>query len=62
MTVPSISCPCCGFAMKPIWYKEKEIDKYGIPTGRMYRACSYLLCEMCGHRETVDSSFDDNHK
>jgi len=28
-----ISCPSCGFIMKPVWYLEKELDTHGIPTG-----------------------------
>ena len=62
MTVPSISCPSCGFTMQPVWYREKELDAHGIPTGRTYKACSCLLCEACGHSETVDDSFDESYK
>lgn len=54
MTVPNISCPSCGFTMQPVWYREKELDAHGIPTGRTYKAC--------GHRETVDNSFDESYK
>lgn len=35
MTVPNISCPSCGFTMQPVWYREKELDAHGIPTGRI---------------------------
>lgn len=45
MTVPNISCPSCGFTMQPVWYREKELDAHGIPTGRTYKACSCLLCD-----------------
>lgn len=38
-----ISCPSCGFIMKPVWYLEKELDTHGIPTGRTHKACSCLL-------------------
>ena len=62
MTVPNISCPSCGFTMQPVWYREKELDAHGIPTGRTYKACSFLLCEACGHKETVDGSFDESYK
>lgn len=55
-------CPYCGFAMGPVWYLEKELDTHGIPTGRTYKACSCLLCDSCGYRETVDGSFDELHK
>lgn len=54
-----ISCPSCGFIMKPVWYLEKELDTHGIPTGRTHKACSCLLCDSCGHKETVDGSFDE---
>lgn len=43
MTVPNISCPSCGFIMKPVWYLEKKLDTRGIPTGRTHKACSCLL-------------------
>lgn len=62
MTVPNIFCPSCGFAMQPVWYREKELDVHGIPTGRTYKACSCLLCDSCGHKETVDGSFDEPYK
>lgn len=52
----------CGFIMKPVWYLEKELDTHGIPTGRTHKACSCLLCDSCGHKETVDSSFDEPYK
>lgn len=48
--------------MKPVWYMEKELDAHGIPTGRTHKACNCLLCEMCGHKETVDGSFDEPYK
>lgn len=57
-----ISCPSCGFIMKPVWYLEKELDTHGIPTGRTHKACSCLLCDSCGHKETVDGSFDEPYK
>lgn len=44
------------------WYREKELDVHGIPTGRTYKACSCLLCNSCGHKETVDGSFDEPYK
>ena len=47
---------------REVWYREKELDAHGIPTGRTYKACSCLLCEACGHRETVDNSFDESYK
>jgi len=62
MTVPNIPCPSCGFTMQPVWYREKELDAHGIPTGRTYKACSCLLCDSCGHKETVDGSFDEPYK
>ena len=62
MTVPSISCPFCGITMQAVWYREKELDAHGIPTGRTYKACSCLLCDSCGYRETVDNSFDASYK
>ena len=60
--IPYISCPSCGFIMKPVWYLEKELDTHGIPTGRTHKACSCLLCDSCGHKETVDGSFDEPSK
>lgn len=62
MPNPCIPCPTCGFTMKPVWYMEKELDAHGIPTGRTHKACNRLLCEMCGHKETVDGSFDEPYK
>lgn len=47
---------------KSVWYREKELDAHGIPTGRTYKACSCLLCDSCGYRETVDNSFDESYK
>lgn len=62
MTIPSIPCPSCDFTLKPVWYLEKELDTHGIPTGRTHKACSCLLCDSCGHKETVDGSFDEPYK
>ena len=71
MTVPSISCPFCGITMQAVWYREKELDAHGIPTGRicanysckaLHFSCSCLLCDSCGYRETVDNSFDESYK
>lgn len=62
MPNPCIPCPMCGFTMKPVWYLEKELDNHSIPTGRTHKACSCLLCDSCGHKETVDSSFDEPYK
>ena len=56
MTVPSISCPSCGFTMQPVWYREKELDAHGIPTGRTY--IDYDLDD--GDRIMVDDSFYDD--
>lgn len=58
----TLSSPSQLAYMQPVWYREKELDAHGIPTGRTYKACSCLLCEVCGHRETVDSSFDESYK
>lgn len=54
-----ISCPSCGFIMKPVWYLEKELDTHGIPTGRTHKACSCLLCDDSGDRIMVDDSLYD---
>ena len=62
MTIPLIPCPSCGFTLKPVWFLEKELDNHGIPTGRTRKACSCLLCDMCGYKETVDDSFDEPYK
>lgn len=62
MTIPLIPCPSCDFTLKPVWFLEKELDNHGIPTGRTHKACSCLLCDSCGHKETVDSSFDEPYK
>ena len=62
MPNPCIPCATCGFTMKPVWYLEKELDAHGIPTGRTHKACSCLLCDMCGYKETVDDSFDEPYK
>lgn len=44
-------------------YEElEELDNHGIPTGRTRKACSCLLCDMCGYKETVDDSFDEPYK
>lgn len=51
-----ISCPSCGFIMKPVWYLEKELDTHGIPTGRTHKACGgYNFKE---RKEFWDSFFD----
>lgn len=55
MTIPLIPCPSCDFTLKPVWFLEKELDNHGIPTGRTRKACSCLLCDMCGYKETLDS-------
>lgn len=60
MTIPLIPCPSCDFTLKPVWFLEKELDNHGIPTGRTRKACSCLLCDACGHKETVDDSFYDD--
>lgn len=62
MTIPSIPCPSCDFTLKPVWFLEKELDNHGLPTGHTHKACSCLLCDSCGHKETVDSSFDEPYK
>lgn len=62
MTIPLIPCPSCDFTLKPVWFLEKELDNHGIPTGRTRKACSCLLCDMCGYKETVDDSFDESYK
>lgn len=62
MTIPSIPCPSCGFTLKPVWFLEKELDNHGILTGRTRKACSCLLCDACGHKETVDDTFDEPYK
>lgn len=62
MTIPLIPCPSCDFTLKPVWFLEKELDNHGIPTGRTRKACSCLLCDMCGYKETVDGSFDEPYK
>lgn len=45
---------------------EGSVDNFStnmpIPTGRTYKACSCLLCDSCGHKETVDGSFDEPYK
>lgn len=48
--------------LKPVWFLEKELDNHGIPTGRTRKACSCLLCDACGHKETVDDTFDEPYK
>ena len=52
MTIPLIPCPSCDFTLKPVWFLEKKLDNHGIPTGRTRKACSCLLCDMCGYKET----------
>lgn len=60
---PNGCLPFCRLKMmQPVWYREKELDVHGIPTGRTYKACSCLLCDSCGHKETVDGSFDEPYK
>lgn len=54
-------CPVCGTKMKiEEWFKEKEYDKLGIPTGRTRLAASNLICPNCLHREVIDDTFDGN--
>lgn len=56
-------CPICGYyTLAPVWFIEKEYDRNGILTGRTHKACSCLLCDSCGHKETVDGSFDEPYK
>lgn len=55
------NCPECGSVLRPVWFTEKEYENvtgFLIPTGRTKKACNYLFCEMCGHKETVDDTFD----
>ena len=51
------SCSC-GEKLNPVFFKEKEYDDFGIPTGRTRMACSHLLCEYCGKSYAVDDTFD----
>ena len=54
-------CPICANKLKPIWFVEKEyktIQGTLIKTGRERLAVSHLECVCCGHRETVDDTFD----
>ena len=44
------------------WSNRCQLDNHGIPTGRTRKACSCLLCDACGHKETVDDTFDEPYK
>lgn len=52
-------CEKCGASLKPILFTEIEYEpKSIIPTGRKRTSVSHLYCEMCGHNEIIDDSFD----
>lgn len=52
-----------GYSMRNGHYEVTDaMDTHGIPTGRTHKACSCLLCDSCGHKETVDGSFDEPYK
>lgn len=51
-------CGFCRTPLTPVWFTEQQRDAAGIKTGLVRRACSYLLCEECGARYTVDETFD----
>jgi len=51
-------CLDCGYPLSPVWFEAKERNRDGNLTGRVKTACSYLLCENCGHTVIVDGTFD----
>ncbi len=55
-------CPNCGFQLEPgEWFTEEEEEvRHGIriKTGRKRLALAYLICPSCGHKETIDDTFD----
>ena len=51
-------CSFCGSALKPVWFKLYETDRYGCRTGRWKMAVDALVCGGCLKEETVDDSFD----
>lgn len=53
-------CECCNSYLTPIWFIEKERNKYNSTTGRKRKACSHLICSSCGKNYCVDDSFDGN--
>lgn len=54
-------CKCGNTELAPVYFTEYEEEKVAgvfIRTGRKRRAVSHLECDVCGHRECVDDSFD----
>lgn len=59
------NCPNCGELLYPVWFIEKEWDYnqgFAHETGRVRKNVNYLLCEFCGHSESVDDSFAEPWK
>ena len=56
------NCDECGTALSPVWFKEQECDEYGMKTGRVRDAVSYLVCPSCLRNYVVDDSFDREWK
>ena len=52
------NCPECGGELRPVWFTEKEYDRYNIPTGRTRHAVDCLVCKDCMKEYCVDDSFD----
>jgi hypothetical protein len=54
-------CSECGAELIAVWFTDIEYELVGgvwLKTGRTKQAVSHLECEICGHRECVDDSFD----
>lgn len=55
-------CVECGHSLEAVFFIEKEEKICGgvrILTGRVRKAVDYLYCPICGHKETVDDTFDE---
>lgn len=53
-------CPKCGKPLHPVWFFEKEWNYsqgFAKETGRVRKNINYLLCDFCGHYDSVDDSF-----
>jgi len=44
-------------SLVPVWYEEEEYGKDMIPTGRVRRPVSHLVCIWCSAKVCVDGDY-----